>query len=156
MSKRSLAGHAERMLPYYEKMKPQMRHNPLFLYNYAAELNYIGRYEESLAITEECRKGWNDYDVQILLADNLENTGQIELAIDAYQHALDMIPCRFEPMIGMMTLYIDDGDTLRAVKVAEGIDNKPVKVPSFRVDQIKAAAHQLLSDDIEKPKQCDK
>ena len=59
-------------------------------------------------------------------------------------------------MIGMMTLYMDDGDTLRAVKVAEGIVNKPVKVPSFRVDQIKAAAHQLLSDDIEKPKQCDK
>jgi len=54
MSKRSLAGQTERMLPYYEKMKPQMKHNPLFLYNYAAELNYIGRYEESLVITEEC------------------------------------------------------------------------------------------------------
>ena len=52
MSKRSLAGHTERMLPYYEKMKPQMQHNPLFLYNFAAELNYIGRYEESLAITK--------------------------------------------------------------------------------------------------------
>jgi hypothetical protein len=59
-------------------MKPQMQHNPLFLYNYAAELNYIGRYEESLMITEECRLGWNDYDVQMLLADNLENTGQID------------------------------------------------------------------------------
>ena len=39
MSKRSLAGHTERMLPYYEEMKPKMQHNPLFLYNYAAELN---------------------------------------------------------------------------------------------------------------------
>lgn len=33
MSKRSLAGHTERMLPFYEKMKPLMQHNPLFLYN---------------------------------------------------------------------------------------------------------------------------
>ena len=105
MSKRSLAGHTERMLPYYEKMKPQMKHNPLFLYNYAAELNYIGRYEESLMITEECRLGWNDYDVQMLLADNLENTGQIDQAINAYQHALHMIHCRFEPLENMMTLY---------------------------------------------------
>ncbi len=150
MSKRSLAGHTERMLPYYEKMKPEMQHNPLFLYNYAAELNYIGRYEESLVITEECRKGWNDYDVQMLLADNLENTGQIDMAIGAYQHASDMIPCRFEPLERMMTLYIGSGDTHNAIKKAQEIISKPVKVQSFRVNQIKNAATQLLSNDLGK------
>lgn len=146
MSKRSLAGHTERMLPYYEKMKPQMQHNPLFLYNYAAELNYIGRYEESLMITEECRLGWNDYDVQMLLADNLENTGQIDQAINAYQHALDMIPCRFEPLESMMTVYLENGDTLKAMEMAEEIINKPVKVQSFRVEQIRSAAKLLLTN----------
>ena len=130
-------------------MKPQMKHNPLFLYNYAAELNYIGRYEESLAVTEECREGWNDYDVQMLLADNLENTGQIDLAIGVYQHASDMIPCRFEPLESMMTLYMGGGDTLRAIKMAEEIINKPVKVQSFRVEQIKSTAKQLMMSDTE-------
>jgi O-antigen ligase len=149
MSKRSLAGHTERMLPYYEEMKPQMQHNPLFLYNYAAELNYIGRYEESLMITEECRLGWNDYDVQMLLADNLENTGQIDDALDAYRHAEDMIPCRFEPLESMMSVYLENGDTLRAIMMAEGIINKPVKVQSFRVEQIRSAATQLLMRDME-------
>ena len=38
---------------------------------------------------EECQNGWNDYDVQVLLADNLDNTGQDALSIDAYQHALE-------------------------------------------------------------------
>lgn len=147
MSKRSLAGHTERMLPYYEQMKPQMQHNPLFLYNYAAELNYIGRYEESLAITEECKLGWNDYDVQMLLADNLENTGQIDDALDAYRHAENMIPCRFEPLESMMTLYLERGDTLRAIMMAEEIIDKPVKVQSFRVEQIKNAAKQLMMSD---------
>lgn len=146
MYKRSLAGHTERMLPYYEKMKPQMQHNPLFLYNYAAELNYIGRYEESLLITEECRLGWNDYDVQMLLADNLENTGQIDQAIGAYQHALDMIPCRFEPLESMMTVCLENGDTLKAMEMAEEIINKPVKVQSFRVEQIRSAAKLLLTN----------
>ncbi len=152
MSKRSLAGHTERMLPYYEKMKPQMQHNPLFLYNYAAVLNYIGRYEESLMITEECRLGWNDYDVQMLLADNLKNTGKIDLAIDAYQHALDMIPCRFEPLESMMTVYLENGDTLKAIMMAEKIIKKPVKVQSFRVEQIRSAAKQLLMNNNEKIK----
>lgn len=150
MSKRSLAGHTERMLPYYEKMKPQMQHNPLFLYNFAAELNYIGRYEESLAITKECREGWNDYDVQLLLADNLKNTGQIDMAIDTYQHALHMIPCRFEPLENMMTLYWGQGDTLSAIKIAQEIVNKPVKVQSFRVEQIKSSALKLLFSESEK------
>jgi tetratricopeptide (TPR) repeat protein len=146
MSKRSLAGHTERMLPYYEKMKPQMKHNPLFLYNYAAELNYIGRYEESLTVTEECREGWNDYDVQILLADNLENTGQIDQAIGTYQHALDMIPCRFEPLNSMMNIYLNTGDTLRAVMVADEIIKKPVKIKSLRLDEITGFAKKLLKN----------
>ena len=146
MSKRSLAGHTERMLPYYEKMKPQMQHNPLFLYNYAAELNYIGRYEESLAITEECRLGWNDYDVQMLLADNLENTGQIDDALDAYRHAEDMIPCRFEPLESMMNLYFNFGDTLNSVKVANKLIDKPVKVQSVRVDRIVKKAIVLIEE----------
>ena len=146
MSKRSLAGHTERMLPYYEKMKPLMQHNPLFLYNYAAELNYIGRYEESLIMTEECKLGWNDYDVQMLLADNLENTGQIDDALDAYRHAEDMIPCRFEPLESIMTLYLENGDTLKAMEMAEEIINKPVKVNSFRVEQIKRYSEQLITN----------
>lgn len=146
MSKRSLAGHTERMLPYYEKMKPQMQHNPLFLYNYAAELNYIGRYEESLTITEECRLGWNDYDVQILLADNLENTGRIDDALDAYRHAEDMIPCRFEPLESMMRLYLGQGDTLRAIGIATKIVTKPIKISSFRTKEIIDKGYKVLNE----------
>lgn len=35
------------------------------------------------------------------MADNLENTGQIDDALNAYRHAEDMIPCRFEPLESM-------------------------------------------------------
>lgn len=144
ISKRSFAGNTERMLPYYERMKYQMKRNPLFLYNYAAELNYVGRYEESLTVVEECKKAWNDYDVQILLADNLENTGRTDEAIDVYGHAADMIPCRFEPLNSMMALYLSSGDTLSAVRIAEKIISKPVKVESLRIWDIKSDAKSLL------------
>lgn len=118
----------------------------LFLYNFAAELNFIGRYEESLAIAEECKKSWNDYDVQFLIADNLKNIGQIDCALDVYQHALNMIPCRFEPLESMMTLYMEKGDTIWERKIAEIIITKPVKVQSFRVKQIKSLANHVLSN----------
>lgn len=86
----------------------------------------------------------------MLLADNLENTGQRDDALDAYRHAENMIPCRFEPLESMMTLYLENGDTLKAMEMAEEIINKPVKVQSFRVEQIRSAATQVLMFKMEK------
>ena len=89
-------------------------------------------------------KSYNDYDVQFLLADNLANTDNIDQAIETYRYAGNMIPCRFEPLDGMMTLYLGSGDTLNAVSIAREIVAKPVKVPSSRVNVIVAAAKQLI------------
>lgn len=140
MSRRCIAGQAERMLPHYEKMMPWMKWNPLFLYNYAAELNYVDRYDESLRLTEACMKTYNDYDVQILLGDNLEHIGQIKQAITVYRHASDMIPNRFIPLESMLNLYQKIGDTINARLIAKEILEKPVKVPSQQVEEIKRKA----------------
>jgi len=142
MSRRCIAGQTERMLPHYEKMMPWMKWNPLFLYNYAAELNYVDRYEESLRLTEACMKTYNDYDVQILLGDNLEHIGQIKQAITVYRHASDMIPNRFIPLESMLNLYQKIGDTINARLIAKEILEKPVKVPSPQVEEIKRKARE--------------
>ena len=136
MSKRTLAGQIERMLPHYRQMKPLMKHNPLFLYNYAAELNYAGRYEESLAVAEECLERFNDYDVQMLLADSHVGARHPAEAIAAYRLASRMIPCRFEPLDGMLELYAGSGDVENACGVAREILAKKIKVRSLRVMQI--------------------
>jgi len=145
MSRRCIAGQTERMLPHYEKMMPWMDWNPLFLYNYAAELNYVERYKESLALTKVCMKVYNDYDVQLLLADNLEHCGQSKQAITAYRHASDMIPSRFIPLESMMDLYQQTGDTINARLIADEILSKPVKVPSPQVEEIKRKAREGMS-----------
>lgn len=145
MSRRCIAGQTERMLPHYEKMMPWMDWNPLFLYNYAVELNYVERYKESLALTKVCMKVYNDYDVQLLLADNLEHCGQSKQAITAYRHASDMIPSRFIPLESMMDLYQQTGDTINARLLANEILEKPVKIPSPQVEEIRRKAEK---DDI--------
>ncbi len=144
MSRRCIAGQTERMLSHYEKMMPWMDWNPLFLYNYAAELNYVDRYEESLRLTEACMKTYNDYDVQILLGDNLEHCGQSKQAITAYRHASDMIPSRFIPLESMMDLYQQTGDTINARLLANEILEKPVKIPSPQVEEIRRKARETV------------
>lgn len=67
---KSLRGKTLQMLPRYKALYKHLQHNDLFLYNYAAELNIAGHYDESLLIADECDKLWADYDLQMLMADN--------------------------------------------------------------------------------------
>ena len=73
---RSLRGETPRMLPRYKSLYTHLRYKDLFLYNYAAELNVAGYYEESLQIASECEKLWADYDLQMLMADNCRQLQQ--------------------------------------------------------------------------------
>ena len=98
MYKRSQKGDTERMLLHYKKMKSRLLNNPYFLYNYSAELNLTGRYEESNSIAEECVTMMNDYDVQMLLADNHFNLCNYDEALKRYETAHYMCPDRFAPM----------------------------------------------------------
>ncbi len=146
----SLRGNTEEMLPEYEKLfSTSLRQNPFFLYNYGAELNVAGKFDKSVEILTECNKRFNDYDLQMLLADNYYKLGELEKAILTYQHASNMIPCRFLPLYQLFKIYEESGQTNDATKCANEIKNKKVKIPSFTVSSIKAQVEDYL---IETPK----
>ena len=136
MARRSLAGQTERMLPHYYKMKSLMQHNPLFLYNYAAELNYIGSYEASNSIAEECITMMNDYDVQMLLADNHFNLCNYDEALIRYETAHNMCPNRFVPLYKQFKIYKEQGDTAMIENIGNEILGKKIKIHSRQIDVI--------------------
>jgi len=144
ISKRSQVGQAERMLKYYKGMPKIVKRNPLFLYNYAAELYLLGDYEESLVQSMKCAERWNDYQVQLMLANNYINLSSKDKAIQSLDEACNMIPCRYEPLYGKMLLYKSYGDTINAVRTANDIIEKPYKIWSERVTFIVGQAKQLL------------
>lgn len=146
ISKRALIGQTKLMLKYYEGMPSFVKRNPLFLYNYAAELNYSGQYEESLSLIKLCEKKWNDYDVQILKANNYACLHDKENSIQSYNQAMNMIPCRFEPLLGEMLVYMEFNDTINVLRVANEINEKPIKVRSDRVSFIVERSQQVLSN----------
>lgn len=145
ISKRSDMGRANRMMPYYEDMRHIMRNNPFFMYNFAAELNGIQRYRESLVFLTECSKSWNDYNVQIMFSDNYAKMGNMDSALIACNLAYDMIPCRFEPLYRKMLIYGLSGDTVNAVRMAYEIIEKPVKVHSDQLKQMLSVAERVIS-----------
>jgi len=144
IAQQSLAGETRRVLPEYARLYPWMNRNGLFLYNYAAELNYIGEWKQSNELMTECSKLYNDNDVQLILADNYQQMKQYTEAEKHLKMAYDMIPNRFIPLYRLVKLYQEQGKHNQAYKLAEIITKKPEKVSSMEVISIKGEMAELL------------
>jgi len=128
----------------YEKVSFILNDRPDFLYNYAAELNAAGHFIESDKLTSRCAYLLNDYDTELLAADNHMAMEQWEDALPHLQTAMHMVPSRFMPLYGVMQVYDALGERQKACAVAKSILHKPVKIASPEVGGIKHAAHRFL------------
>ena len=117
------------MLPRYgQLMHTPLRHNELFLYNYAAELNVARCYNESLLIARKCERLWADYDLQMLMADNCVKTKRYAEAEQYLKKASAMCPVKFTPLYQLVELYRETGLDNRARAIAQEITGKRVKI----------------------------
>lgn len=137
IAKKSLYGETEMMLSRYKEVKKLLQDNPLFLYNYSVELNVAKKYKESLLIAEECEKLYNDYDLQLLKADNLMNLNQYYEAEKYYYKASCMCPNRFVPLYYLFQIMNQTNRKDEAQKLGEMILRKKVKFSSETIDLIK-------------------
>ncbi len=137
-------GNTERMHNEYVRLYPVMKGNPLFLYNYGAELNRQGLWKESHEIMSECLAGWNDMDVHMLLASNLEKLGDYGKSRKHLSRASNMCPNRFMPLYRLMKLYCLQGKLKEAESVALKIITKQVKISSGTIDRIRREAEEFL------------
>lgn len=146
ISERSIQGQTNKMLPQYKELYSYLKHNELFLYNYGAELNVVSKYKESVLLLQKCHKKYNDYDLQMLLADNYYNIGDTIKAIRTYKYAENMVPCRFLPLYHQMKIYKKLGKVSKAEGIAQKIIEKQVKVKSATVKTIIKRAENYLNE----------
>lgn len=130
----------------YAKALARLSHDPVFLYNYAAELTAAGRYEKSDSVLALCTRFLNDYDTECLAAVNAFSQSSHADAERHFLAAAAMIPSRFRPYDSLMMLYEQRGDTARRLRVARHVLQMNVKVPSDEVDEIREEAARILRD----------
>lgn len=146
VTSRSLAGQTRYVLPRYEALYSTLRHSPHFLYNYAAELNYIGEYCRSQQVLDECMCRMDDYDTRLLAASNHEHMDNYELCELHLRKASAMCPVRFVPLYRLAKLYQTMGRHEELHSLARQIMDKEVKVPSRRVTEIKDEMRYILEE----------
>lgn len=110
--------------------------NPLFLYNYGAMLNAAKDHLDSNMIMAQCKACYNDYDVQMLIADNYYNLSNWDNSLEHYEVASRMCPNRFMPLYRQFVSYDYIGDSTNADSIAREIVRKPIKVPSGTISGI--------------------
>ena len=141
----STLNQTDRAMEQYRRVYPVLGADRYFLYNYAAELHRNGLHDESLRVAEECHLHWADYDLELLLADLHEQQGNVSRAEVHYRQASLMCPNRFVPLYRLAQLLDRTGRKEEAAQLAWQIEDKPVKIPSFRVDWIKKEMHEYIS-----------
>lgn len=141
---RSLAGETIKVMPDYERLYKTMNRNAFFLYNYGAELNFIGETQKSNLILNETSRLYNDIDLQLLLADNYQKMNQNKEAENCLLLASNMIPNRFIPLYQLAQLYKKMGANEKALEIAKAIINKPVKIMSPEILSIKSEMEKEL------------
>ncbi len=135
----------DRAYQEYSRLYKKLSTNPSFLYNYGAWLHHNGFYKESMKILFECTRSYDDYNVELLIADNYRQLGETKCAIERFGYANAMIPCRFLPLYHEMLIYKEEEDLYNACRIARIIITKPVKIqksPSVR--KIKYEAEAVL------------
>lgn len=121
----------------YEKLLPAMNRQPLFLYNYAAELYFHEWYPEALEVAEQSRLLRNDYETEHLMADIYKSMKRNEDARKGYQIMSQMCPNRFIPVYRLFEIAVEEKSTILAQHFAKEIIKKPIKVSSPQVEYMK-------------------
>ena len=129
----------------YRRLWPALKNNYLFVYNVAAELNSHGLYDQSLAIADVGTMECADYDMQLIMADNYFQLKNYTAGERHYQWASYMCPNRFMPLHGLFRLYLATGQKDRALAMALLVKNKPIKINSPTVSDIKAEMLRYLN-----------
>lgn len=127
----------EVVLSSYESLEDKFDDNPYFLYNYAAVLQEMKQYDESLQIALKCRLYWADYDLELMIGKNFQQINNFKIAEKYYFNASKMCPSRFTPLYKLFHLYKQIGEKKQAFEVAEMLINKPMKIKSQTILMMK-------------------
>ena len=129
----------------YDRLSGHYNSNPRFLYSYMVAQYKVSRLDEATNTYHQLRQYADTYDMELLAGDTYRHKQLYAEAMQHYETAMQMCPVRFAPLEGMMQTYIDNGDLLRADSIAQVILDKPVKVPSPQVEEIKRKAKEGMS-----------
>lgn len=134
------------VLKEYEAAYPLFKGDGDFLMNYGKTLCLAERHAEAITILNQAQTHLNTTIIQTALGDAYKGKKQYKKAEIAYMQAYNMIPSRFYPLYLLAKLYDECGNKVMAVKMANNLINKEVKVPSTAIKEMKVEMKVIVNN----------
>jgi tetratricopeptide (TPR) repeat protein len=128
----------------FRRLEYTLSHNAFFLKDYAEILLTIGDTKGVFALIETYGRYFNQYDKKMLVGECLSEQSKFDQAITYFKEAAVMVPNRFQPFYNLMRLSLIMRDSASAIHYARTILDKPVKVPSSRIDYFRKEARGVI------------
>lgn len=129
-------GKVKEVQETYLKLYNYMSSNPDFLFNYSSILFNQKEYEKSLYYAIEANKILDNYETQLLLADNYRKLKKYNESLFHYKESSNMCPNRFIPLYGIFNIYKETKDYKKMDSIRNIILNKKIKISSSTIDNI--------------------
>lgn len=137
-------GDCSEILPEYEMLYEKLRHEKIFLSEYARCLSTAGYYERGNIVYEQYLLHNSNPEIYIAMGNNYKATGNSGQAEQSYIHASHITPNRHYPLYLLMVLYRETGQNDKALQTAHNLLEKQVKVPSQVIRKMKEEAKKII------------
>ncbi|MFY0715231.1 O-antigen ligase family protein [Seonamhaeicola sp. NFXS20] len=134
------------VLKEYETAYPLFKKDGDFLMNYGKTLSLAEKHTEAISILNQATQHLNTTIIQTALGDAYKGTKLYKKSELAYKQAHNMIPSRFYPLYLQAKLYDECGNKAMAVKMANNLLNKEVKVSSTAIKEMKVEMKTIVND----------
>lgn len=124
----------------------QFHKNGEYLTQYGKSLSLTGNDIKALEMLKQAKRYLSSSVIETAKGDCEKKLGNYSDSEKSYTTAMYMIPNRFYPLYLLMTLYTETGQTIKALKMAQAIEAKKVKIPSKAIYEIKNFAHDLIKN----------
>lgn len=140
----SLSGLKTEALNEYKKLATQY---PVYGHNqylYAEHLYYMNQLVAADSMLTETLKRYSDNRVYSLKARICNEAGKINQAEKYFLKAVYMVPNRMTPRYELVNFYLENKDTMNALKWSYSVSNMPVKIPSEKTEMMKNRVNELI------------
>jgi len=128
----------------YNQIYDTLKNNGEFLFMFGATYVSIDSCQKGIELLERSKSNYNNPKIYIALGNGYEKLGGFQLAIKNYQIAGYMMPHQLYPHYLLAKLYHKIKNEEKAISEAQIVINKPIKIDSPAIQQMKTEMRVLL------------
>lgn len=128
----------------YRALYPELHDEPKFLFELGQCLAKTGDFQESNRILREGAAQSSDPMFWNIMGKNHQSICRFREAEECFLHAYHMVPNRLYPLYLLANLYFACGQEEKGIRMAQQVINKPPKVMSSAIQEMKAEMKEKI------------